>query len=149
MLNRKVRATLPSRGFFNQAQVAEVGFEPEIGLASIDCHNVVNDFGNIVNPVMAELQVRCGAVRRSGQTLCEHTGFDENSRRLTATFMEYVMPRADIVLKTGIVTDPALSTCNHVGTEGCGAAGSMVAVVHAHRMRGEYRADLQFMPIRI
>lgn len=108
LLSGEAGATLPGRGFSSEAQVTKAGFEPKTSLTPVERHNVVNDFGDIANPEMAEGQVRYGAARWAGQTLSEHRVFDESTWRLTATFMEYAMLRADIVLKTGFVTDVAV-----------------------------------------
>ncbi len=61
----------------------------------MDRYTVVDDFGNLINPMLAEGQVHGGVAQGIGQALTEHVVYDADGQLLTATFMDYAMPRAD------------------------------------------------------
>ncbi len=58
-------------------------------------YTVTDDFGNLINPMLAEGQVHGGVAQGIGQAVTERVVYDETGQLLTATFMDYGMPRAD------------------------------------------------------
>jgi carbon-monoxide dehydrogenase large subunit len=136
--------------------VAEVVIDPETGLTRVDRYTVVDDFGNLINPMLAEGQVHGGVAQGLGQAITEHVVFDEDGQLLTATFMDYAMPRAADVPMVGFTSEPVPSTANPMGMKGCGEAGtvgSMAAVANAVQDalwdRGVRQADMPFTPQRV
>ncbi len=156
LLDHAARATLPARSFPNGAHVAEVVVDPETGVVQVDRYTVVDDFGNLINPLLAEGQVHGGVVQGLGQALCEHVVHDREGQLLTASFMDYALPRAGDVPMIGFTSEPVPSTANPMGMKGCGEAGtvgSMAAVANAVQdalwVRGVRQADMPFTPMRV
>lgn len=156
LLVHQATGTLPGRSYPNGAHVAEVEVDPDTGLVTLDRYHVVDDFGNLINPMLAEGQVHGGVAQGAGQVLMEHTVYDEDGQLLTATFMDYAMPRATDLPFIGFVSEPVPSTANAMGMKGCGEAGtvgSMAAVTNAVADalwdRGVRQADMPFTPHRV
>ncbi|MEX0283006.1 MAG: xanthine dehydrogenase family protein molybdopterin-binding subunit [Paracoccaceae bacterium] len=156
LLVHEARATLPGRSYPNGAHVAEVVIDPDTGLVTLERYTVVDDFGNLINPLLAEGQVHGGVVQGVGQALTEHVGYDEDGQLLTATFMDYALPRASDVPNIGFTSEPVPSTANPMGMKGCGEAGTVGAmaamqnaVVDALWERGVRQADMPFTPQRV
>ncbi|MBV6636217.1 MAG: xanthine dehydrogenase family protein molybdopterin-binding subunit [Mameliella sp.] len=149
-------STLPGRSYPNGCHVAEVEIDPETGQTICDRYSVVDDFGNLINPMLAEGQVHGGVAQGLGQALTEHVVYDEDGQLLTASFMDYAMPRADNMPMIGFETEPVPSTANPMGMKGCGEAGtvgSMAAVSNAVQdalwARGIKQVDMPFTPARV
>jgi carbon-monoxide dehydrogenase large subunit len=156
LMRHEARATLPGRSYPNGAHIAEVVLDPETGVTKVDRYTVVDDFGNLINPLLAEGQVHGGVVQGIGQALTERVVFDEDGQLLTATFMDYAMPRADDVPQIGFGFEPVPSTANPMGMKGCGEAGTvgaLAAVANAVQdalwERGVRQADMPFTPARV
>jgi carbon-monoxide dehydrogenase large subunit len=156
LLSHEETATLPGRSYPNGAHVAEVEVDPETGKVTLERYTVVDDFGNLINPMLVEGQVHGGAVQGIGQALCEHVVYDEDGQLLTASFMDYAMPRADDVPMFLFETEPVPSTANAMGMKGCGEAGTVGAmaamgnaVSDALWDHGVRQADMPFTPHRV
>lgn len=156
LLVHEEKAALPGRSYPNGAHVAEVEVDPETGRVTLEAYTVVDDFGNLINPMLAEGQVHGGVVQGIGQALMENVTYDEDGQLLTATFMDYAMPRAADVPMIAFSTEPVPSTRNPMGMKGCGEAGTVGsmasasnAVMDALASRGVTRADMPFTPERV
>lgn len=156
LLRHDARATLPARSYPNGAHVAEVEIDPDTGLVTLERYTVVDDFGNLINPRLAEGQVHGGVAQGVGQALMERVVFDDQGQLLTATFMDYAMPRASDLPMIGFATEAVPSTSNPMGMKGCGEAGTvgaMAALTNAVQDalwdRGVRRADMPFTPQRV
>ncbi|ETX14485.1 xanthine dehydrogenase [Roseivivax halodurans JCM 10272] len=156
LLVHAATATLPARSFPNGAHVAEVEVDPETGEVTLDRYSVVDDFGNLVNPLLVAGQVHGGIAQGVGQALYERVAYDETGQLLTASFMDYAMPRADNMPMFGFDTEPVPSTANQLGMKGCGEAGTVGsiaatanAVQDALWSRGVRQADIPFTPVRV
>lgn len=156
LLRHDARATLPARSYPNGAHVAEVEIDPDTGLVTLERYTVVDDFGNLINPRLAEGQVHGGVAQGVGQALMERVVFDDQGQLLTATFMDYAMPRASDLPMIGFATEAVPSTSNPMGMKGCGEAGTvgaMAALANAVQDalwdRGVRRADMPFTPQRV
>lgn len=150
------RARLPGRSFPNGAHVAEVVIDPETGNSDVERYTVVDDFGNLINPVLAEGQVHGGVAQGLGQAMLERVVYDEDGQLLTASFMDYALPRASGVPMIGFTSEPVPSTQNPMGMKGCGEAGTvgaLAAVANAVQDavwdRGVRQVDMPFTPLRI
>ncbi len=149
-------AKLPGRSYPNGAHVAEVEVDPDTGKVDLVKYTVVDDFGNLINPMLAEGQVHGGVVQGAGQVLMEKVVFDEDGQLLTATFMDYAMPRSVDMPFISFTSEPVPSTANPMGMKGCGEAGTVGAmaavnnaVADALRQRGVKQADMPFTPDRV
>ncbi|MDW4497056.1 xanthine dehydrogenase family protein molybdopterin-binding subunit [Sulfitobacter sp. D35] len=156
LLVHEERATLPARSFPNGCHVCEVVVDPETGGVDVDRYMVVDDFGNLINPMLAEGQVHGGVVQGIGQAIMERTVYDEDGQLLTATFMDYALPRTTDVPYIGFVSEPVPSTANVMGMKGCGEAGTvgaLAAVANAVQdalwERGVRQADMPFTPQKV
>ncbi|MDG1340195.1 MAG: xanthine dehydrogenase family protein molybdopterin-binding subunit [Paracoccaceae bacterium] len=156
LLKHAARATLEARSYPNGAHVAEVEIDPETGQTRLDRYTVVDDFGNLINPMLAAGQVHGGVVQGVGQALQEHVAYDAEGQLLTATFMDYSMPRAEDVPMITFHSEPVPSTNNIMGMKGCGEAGtvgSMAATANAVQDalwdRGITHVDMPLTPLRV
>ena len=112
--------------FPNGTHIAEVEIDPDTGATAIVNYVVVDDFGATLNPLLLAGQVHGGAVQGIGQALMEDTVYDPASGQLlSASFMDYAMPRAadapDFVFETRNV--PCKN--NPLGVKGAGEAGAI------------------------
>ncbi len=106
--------------------VCEVEVDPETGKVRVDRFTAVDDFGNIVNPLIVEGQVHGGLAQGLGQAMLEGCVYDaESGQLLTGTYMDYTMPRADDL--PNFVVDHTVTPCTHnpLGVKGCGEAGAI------------------------
>ncbi|OYU18408.1 MAG: carbon monoxide dehydrogenase [Rhodobacteraceae bacterium PARR1] len=108
------------------AYICEVEVDPETGKVDIASFTAADDFGNVMNPMIVEGQVHGGVGQGIGQALLENTVYDENGQILTASFMDYAMPRADDV-PFYTVDHSCATPCTHnpLGVKGCGEAGAI------------------------
>jgi aerobic carbon-monoxide dehydrogenase large subunit len=107
--------------------ICEVEIEPETGVTKIAKWTAVDDFGTIINPMVVEGQVHGGIAQGVGQALLEGTVYDKNGQLLTASFMDYGMPRADDVPNYSLGFNTTAAPSNPLGIKGCGEAGAIAA----------------------
>jgi len=109
------------------AHIAEVEIDPETGTVDVVSFVAVDDFGNVINPMIVEGQVHGGIAQGIGQALLEHGIYDENGQLLTGSFMDYCMPRADNL--PSFIVDTTVTPCTHnpLGVKGRGEAGAIGA----------------------
>ncbi|MGR3822750.1 MAG: xanthine dehydrogenase family protein molybdopterin-binding subunit [Salipiger marinus] len=156
LLTWSARTAIDARSYPNGAHFCEVEVDPDTGVTQVVKYTVVDDFGNLINPMLAEGQVHGGVVQGLGQALTERVVYDEDGQLLTATFMDYAMPRAKDSPWIAFDVEPVPSTGNPMGMKGCGEAGtvgSMAAVANAVQDalwdRGIRQADMPFTPHRV
>jgi carbon-monoxide dehydrogenase large subunit len=107
--------------------ICEVEVDPATGVVTVDRFTAVDDFGNIVNPMIVEGQVHGGIGQGIGQALREHGIYDvETGQLLTGSYMDYAMPRADDIPHLTVETAKG-TPCTHnpLGVKGCGEAGAI------------------------
>ncbi len=150
------RAELPGRSYPNGAHIAEVEIDPGTGEVTVEKYTVADDFGNLINPMLAEGQVHGGVAQGIGQAICERAVYDDEGQLLSGTFMDYAMPRAADIPWMKFVSEPVPSTANIMGMKGCGEAGTvgaLAAVANAVQdavwARGIEKVDMPFTPLRI
>lgn len=105
--------------------ICEVEVDPETGKTEIIQFVAADDFGNIINPMIVEGQVHGGIAQGIGQALLEAVHYDENGQLLTASFMDYAMPRADDLPSFKVSHQVTPSPSNPLGIKGCGEAGAI------------------------
>ena len=120
----------PQETFPNGTHVCEVEVDPDTGRVEIAGYTVVDDVGNEINPLTLQGQVVGGIVQGLGQVLMEEMAYDrESGQLLTASFMDYAMPRADNVGPPFKVGHNAVPTkLNPLGVKGAGEAGTVGAL---------------------
>jgi carbon-monoxide dehydrogenase large subunit len=108
--------------------VCEVEVDPDTGVTRIASFTAVDDFGNVINPMIVEGQVHGGLVQGIGQALTESCRYDKDSGQLlTGSMLDYCLPRADDVPSFKIGTEVTPCTHNPLGVKGCGEAGAIGA----------------------
>ncbi|MDH5797004.1 MAG: xanthine dehydrogenase family protein molybdopterin-binding subunit [Paracoccaceae bacterium] len=117
------------------AYACEVELDPETGKVEICSFAAADDFGNIINPMIVDGQVHGGIAQGIGQALLERAVYDDNGQLLSASYMDYAMPRATDV-PSYKVDHSCQTPCTHnpLGVKGCGEAGAIgspPAVVNA------------------
>jgi carbon-monoxide dehydrogenase large subunit len=115
----------PSATYPNGTHVAEVELDPDTGTTRILRYTVCDDFGLTVNPLLLAGQVHGGVAQGIGQALHERTVYDTAGQLLTASFMDYGLPRAEDVPSFHFETKNVPSTTNPLGIKGAGEAGSI------------------------
>ena len=106
--------------------VCEVEVDTETGRTRVDRFTAVDDFGNIVNPMIVSGQVHGGLAQGLGQAMLEGCVYDPDSGQLlTASYMDYAMPRADDLPSFTVDTTNTPCTHNPLGVKGCGEAGAI------------------------
>ena len=106
--------------------VCEVEVDPATGRTRVDRFTAVDDFGNIVNPMIVSGQVHGGIAQGLGQAMLEACVYDkESGQLLTGSFQDYAMPRADDL--PSFTVDHTCTPCTHnpLGVKGCGEAGAI------------------------
>ena len=106
--------------------VCEVEIDPQTGVVEIASFCAADDFGNVANPMIVEGQVHGGVTQGLGQALWENAVYDRDSGQLlSASFMDYGMPRASGVPEYRLTFSGTPSPSNPLGMKGCGEAGSI------------------------
>lgn len=105
--------------------VCEVEVDPETGVTEVVQFVAADDFGNIINPMIVEGQVHGGVAQGIGQALLEGTRYDASGQLLTASYMDYTMPRADDLPSFKVSTSNTPCPGNPLGIKGCGEAGAI------------------------
>ncbi|MBO3762433.1 xanthine dehydrogenase family protein molybdopterin-binding subunit [Ciceribacter sp. L1K22] len=106
--------------------ICEVEVDPETGKTDIIQFVAADDFGNIINPMIVEGQVHGGLAQGIGQALLEGVRYDSSTGQLlTASFMDYAMPRADDLPSFTVSHQCTPCPGNPLGIKGCGEAGAI------------------------
>ena len=109
----------------NGCHVCELEVDRETGSVSIVRYTVVDDFGEVVNPLLLAGQVHGGIGQGIGQALLEEVRFDDSGQILSASFMDYAMPRADNLPNYDFSWEVVPCKTNPLGIKGCGEAGTI------------------------
>ena len=124
----------------NGCHVCEVEVDPDSGAVAIVSYAIVDDVGTVINPVTLKGQIHGGVAQGVGQALMEQVVYDrESGQLLTASFMDYAMPRGDTFPDMHIESNPAPTKLNPLGAKGAGEAGT-VGALPAVIERGDRRA---------
>jgi carbon-monoxide dehydrogenase large subunit len=148
----------PAPTYPNGCHVVEVEIDPETGELEIARYVAVDDVGTVLNPLLLDGQLHGGIVQGVGQILFEEVRWDrETGQLITGSFMDYVMPRADVVPNfESAVNEDAITLTNPIGVKGAGEAGCvgampalMNAIVDAMRPVGVKTLDMPATPQRV
>ena len=107
--------------------ICEIEIDPETGVAVIDKWTAVDDFGALINPMIVEGQVHGGIAQGVGQAMLEGAIYNKDGQLLTASFMDYCMPRANDLPSFHVETIETWCPSNPLGIKGCGEAGAIAA----------------------
>src|SRR5262245_39617831 len=113
----------------NGCHVCEVEVDPDTGVTTLVRYAIVDDVGTVINPMTLKGQIHGGVAQGVGQALMEHVLYEDGSGQLlTASFMEYAMPRADTLCDLAIHSNPVPTKLNPIGAKGAGEAGTVGAL---------------------
>jgi carbon-monoxide dehydrogenase large subunit len=142
--------------FPNGCHVCEVEIDPDTGSVQIVGYTAVDDVGNVLHETIVEGQIHGGVAQGLGQVLGEQVVYSEDGQLLTASFMDYPLPRADDLPTLKVGHHRAPCTTNPLGVKGAGESGvagsipaGVNAVLDALASRGVTHLDLPMTPERI
>jgi len=148
----------PSKDTYpNGCHVCEVEIDPETGDVAILNYVIIDDVGTVVNPLTLKGQIHGGIAQGLGQILMERVVYDDESGQLvTASFMDYAMPRADVFSHITVKSNPVPTKLNPLGAKGAGEAGCvgslpsvMNAVMNALESVGVRQLDMPVTSDRV
>ena len=138
------------------AHIAVVEVDPQTGAVKFLRYVAVDDFGNVISPLLVEGQVHGGIAQGIGQALYEEVVYDENGQLLTATLMDYAVPRAAMLPLYELAGTVTPTPLNPLGAKGAGEAGAIGAppcvvnaVVDALHPFGIRHLDMPLKPEKI
>jgi aerobic carbon-monoxide dehydrogenase large subunit len=117
-----------TRAFPSGAHVAEVEIDPETGVTEVVNYCAVDDCGVVMNHTLLEGQILGGLFQGLGQVFGELCVYDAGGQLLTGSFMDYAMPRADLLPRCSIGDCCVPSPNNPLGVKGAGEAGTTGAL---------------------
>jgi len=128
----------------NGCHICEVEIDPETGEPKLVSYVIVDDVGTVINPLTLKGQIHGGIVQGVGQILMEQVFYAPDSGQLlTASFMDYAMPRAESMCDIVVKSNPQPTSLNPLGAKGAGEAGCvgalpavMNALIHALQPAG-------------
>ena len=142
--------------FPNGAHICEVEIDADTGRYHIVKFTAVDDFGQILNPLIVAGQVHGGIAQGLGQAMGELAKYDENGQLMTGSFMDYWMPRADDMPSFDISWNEIPSRSNALGVKGAGEAGTVGApaafinaVIDALKPYGVEEIDMPVTPLKL
>ncbi len=153
-LDGELAEDTPPSSFPNGCHISEVEINPKTGVVKLIKHTAVNDFGNLINPLLVEGQVLGGIIQAQGQIMMENLCYDDYGQLLSGSYMDYTMPKAiDIPREFVFKSHPIPCETNPLGIKGCGEAGIsgalptiMNAIVNALESNGVDGKNLN-MPV--
>ena len=113
--------------FPSGVHIAEVEIEADTGFTRVARWTAVDDFGVLINPMIVEGQVHGGIAQGVGQAMLEGAVYDANGQLVTASYMDYCMPRASDVPSFDVAMTNTPCPSNPLGVKGCGEAGAIAA----------------------
>ena len=138
------------------AHVVEVEVDPDTGIVAIANYVAVYDCGTAIDRTTVEGQIHGGIVQGAGQALGEIAQYDNAGQLIAGSFMDYFMPRSDMVPKLELHEHSVPSPTNILGAKGVGESGTnggltttYSAVMDALRQAGVTKLDMPFTPMRV
>ncbi len=114
--------------FPSGCHTAEVEIDPETGGVTLDRYTAIDDYGRLINPMLARGQVQGGLAQGIGQALFERTVYDESSAQLlSGSLIDYALPRADELPSLDVTLTEQPTKVNPLGVKGAGQAGCIAA----------------------
>ena len=112
----------------NGCHVCEVEIDPDTGAVEPVSYVSVNDVGRVVNPAIVIGQIEGGTLQGLGQALCEELVYDASGQAITASFLDYALPRAALTPQFRTAMDQSIPSRNNaLGIKGVGELGTIGA----------------------
>ena len=116
--------TMSTPSYAYTCAVCEVEVDPETGLVEVVRYTSIDDCGRAVNPMLIHGQSHGGIAQGIGQALWEACVYDPRSGQLlSGSFLDYAMPRADLLPAFETEISEVPSTTNPLGMRGGSEAG--------------------------
>lgn len=138
------------------AHLCQVEVDSETGVVRIERYVAVDDFGNVMNPLLADGQRIGGIVQGIGQALWEEVRYDGSGQLLTATLMDYAVPKASMLPRFELHRTCTPTPLNPLGAKGLGELGTIgstpcvvSAVIDALAPLGVDHLDMPLRPERV
>jgi carbon-monoxide dehydrogenase large subunit len=149
--------TVSTPSFPYGCAVCEVDVDPETGAVEVVRYTSVDDVGRAINPLLVDGQTHGGIAQGLGEALWELCRYDAGTGQLeSASFMDYAMPRADMLPSFTTEISEVPSTSNPLGLRGGGEGGTTPAlgavanaVVDALADLGVEHLELPLTPERV
>lgn len=136
--------------FPNGCHICEVEIDPETGVSRLASYVVVDDVGTVVNPLIVKGQITGGVAQGLGQALGEVIAHEAGTGQLlTASFMDYAMPRADLVPPVQVISHPVPTAMNPLGVKGVGEAGTVGALAAVMSAVNDALASVGAAPVEM
>jgi carbon-monoxide dehydrogenase large subunit len=155
-LDNVAKFVSPQMSFPNGCHVCEVEVDPDTGAVTIVAYTAVDDVGTMLNETIVEGQIHGGVAQGIGQALGEHVVYGDDGQLLTASFMDYPMPRATDVPSLSVHHHVVPCATNPLGVKGAGESGvagslpsAVNAILDALASRGVAHLDLPMTPARV
>ena len=136
--------------------IAVVEVDPETGVVKILRYVAVDDCGRVISPLLVAGQVHGGIAQGIAQALYEEVVYDEGGQLLSATLMDYAVPRAGMLPHYELASTITPSPLNPMGVKGVGEAGTIGstpcvvnAVIDALAPFGIRHLDMPLRPEKI
>jgi carbon-monoxide dehydrogenase large subunit len=113
--------------FTNGIHGAYVEVDPDTGFIRLLKHWVVEDCGRIINPQLADEQVRGGCVQGLGGALFEHCIYDEAGQLVNASMADYLTPMAGEMPDIDVAHVQTYTSVSELGAKGVGESGTGAA----------------------
>ena len=111
--------------FPNGAHVAEVEIDRDTGRVTLARYTAIDDYGVLVNPMIASGQAHGAIAQGVGQALIEHAAYDPQGQLVAGSLMDYALPRADDLPPYELGFNNTRCATNPLGVKGCGEAGAV------------------------
>jgi aerobic carbon-monoxide dehydrogenase large subunit len=105
--------------------VAVVEVDAETGVVKFLRYVAVDDCGKIISPLLVEGQIHGGIAQGIAQALYEEVVYDESGQLVTATLMDYAVPKANMLPRYELASTVTPSPVNSLGVKGVGEAGTI------------------------
>jgi len=155
-LDNVAKFVSPQMSFPNGCHICEVEIDPETGVIDVVAYTAVDDVGNVLHETIVEGQIHGGVAQGIGQVLGEQVIYGDDGQLLTASFMDYVMPRASNMPEMSVYHYVVPCATNPLGAKGAGESGvagslpsAVNAVLDALACRGISQLDLPMTPNRV
>ena len=123
-----VESAIQASDLERRVNALEVEIDRETGRVALMRYTAVDDYGVLVNPMIAAGQAHGAMAQGIGQALLEHAVYDPRSGQMVAgSFMDYALPRADDLPSFDLGFNGTPCTTNPLGVKGCGEAGAIAA----------------------
>jgi carbon-monoxide dehydrogenase large subunit len=155
-LDNVAKFVSPQMSFPNGCHICEVEVDPETGAVTVVAYSAVDDVGNVLHETIVEGQIHGGVAQGIGQVLGEQVIYAEDGQLLTASFMDYAMPRASTLPPLAVHHHSVPCTTNPLGAKGAGESGvagslpsAVNAILDALASRGVQHLDLPMTSQRV